>query len=229
MLAHLLLVTALGISVQDHLDGTEIGDANHSITFESGGKYTAETEGKDKTSAKGTWAVTGDSVEVKVASCKGPQCATVGKGFKADVVLVAERAMTVHSNPPDGPLSSGSYYCHYGACEKRVGVLLVTHGARAPVMKYLLDHLIDRNVASGGSKTVVWWSSKRLADKVPATTITYCAREGDRAKQGAEQVARDLAELAAIGKLTPAPSADKDCLWDVQVTVGDDTPQPAKK
>lgn len=228
MLAHLLLATALGISVQDHLEGTEIGDANMSVTFESGGKYVAGTEGKDKTVAKGTWTVTGDSVEVKVASCKGPQCAAVGKSYKADVVLVAERAMTVRASPPDGPLSTGSYYCHYGGCEKRVGVLLVTHGARAPVMKYLLDYLIDRNVAAGGSKTVVWWG-KRLADKAPATTITYCAREGGRAKQGAEQVARDLAELPAIGKLTPAPSPDKDCLWDVQISVGDDTPQPVKK
>lgn len=228
MLAHLLLVTALGISVQDHLDGTEIGDANLTVAFATGGKYSAETEGKDKTVAKGTWAVTGDQVEVKVAGCKGPQCATVGKGFKADVTLVAERAMTVRSSPPDGPLGSGSFYCHYGGCEKRVGVLLVTHGARAPVMKYLLDYLIDRNVAAGGSKTVVWWG-KKVADRAPATAITYCTRESDRAKQGAEQVAKDLSDLAAIGKVTPAPSPEKDCLWDVMVTVGDDTPQPVKK
>ena len=43
MLAHLLVVTALGISVQDHLDGAEIGDANMSLTFETGGKYVAAT------------------------------------------------------------------------------------------------------------------------------------------------------------------------------------------
>jgi len=228
MLAHLLVVTALGISVQDHLDGAEIGDANMSLTFETGGKYVAATEAKDKTVAKGTWVVTGDSVEVKVASCKGPQCATVGKSFKADITLVAERAMTVRSNPPDAPLGSGSLYCHYGGCEKRVGVLLVTHAAKAPVMKYLLDYLIDKNVAAGGSKTVVWWG-KKVPDKVPATTITWCTREADLAKQGAEQVARDLAGLAAIGPTTPAASKEKDCLWDVMVTVGDDTPQPAKK
>jgi hypothetical protein len=228
MLAQLLLVTALGISVQDHLDGSEIGDANLSVTFESGGKYAAGTEGKDKTVAKGTWAVTGDSLEVKVASCKGPQCATVGKSYKADVVLVAERAMTVRAVPPDGPLTTGSYYCHYGGCEKRLGVLLVTHAAKAPVMKYVLDFLIDKNVAAGGSKTVVWWG-KRITEKAPATAITYCAREGDRAKKGAEQVARDLAELAEIGQVTPAPSPEKDCLWDVMVTVGDDTARPVKK
>jgi hypothetical protein len=228
MLAQLLLATALGISVQDHLDGAEIGDANLTVAFETGGKYRAETEGKDKTLAKGTWAVTGDSVEVKVANCKGPQCATVGKSFKADVVLVAERAMTVRAAPADAPLSSGSYYCHFGGCEKRLGVLLVTHGAKAPVMKFLLDFLIDRNVAAGGGKTVVWWG-KRTAEKAPATALTWCAREGDRAKQGAEQLAKDLAQLTTIGALTPTPSSAPDCLWDVQLTVGDDTPQPAKK
>lgn len=228
MLAHLLLATALAISVQDHLDGTEIGDANMSVSFESGGKYVAGTEGKDKTVAKGTWTVTGDSVEVKVQSCKGPQCATVGKSFKADVVLVAERAMTVRTTPPDGPLSPGSYYCHYGACEKRLGVLLLTHGAKAPVMKYVLDHLIDRNVAAGGSKTVVWWG-KRTVEKAAATTLTYCAREGDRAKQGAEALARELATMSTIGPLTPQPSPDKDCLWDIQLMVKDDAELPAKK
>jgi hypothetical protein len=228
MLAHLLLATVLGISLQDHLDATEIGDANLTIAFETGGKYRLETEGKDKTQAKGTWAVQGDSVEVKVASCKGPACATLGKSFKADVSLVAERAMLVRSDPPDGPLKSGSYYCHYGGCEKRLGVQLVAHGARAPVMKYLLDLLIDRNVAAGGSKTVVWWG-KRLAEKAAATELTYCARDGERAKQGAEQVAKDLAALPWIGALTPKPSADKDCLYDVQLVVKDDAELPAKK
>src|SRR5689334_23180226 len=175
MIAHVLVAAALGISVQDHLDGTEIGDAKFSIAFESGGKYRAETEGKDKTNAQGTWVVQGDSVEVKVASCKGPACATMGKSFKADVSLVAERAMLVRAAPPDGPLSSGAYYCHNGGCEKRVGVLLSSHGARAPVMKRLLDHLIDKNVAGGGSGTVVWWG-KRTPEKVAATELTYCTR-----------------------------------------------------
>src|SRR5262245_51398266 len=207
MIAHFLLAAVLGISLQDHLDATEIGDATIIIGFDSGGKYRFQTEGKDKTQAKGTWAVQGDTVEVKVASCKGPACATLGKSFKADVSLVAERAMLVRQDPPDGPLSSGSYYCHYNGCEKRIGVQLVAHGARPAVMKYLLDYLIDKNVAAGGSKTVVWWG-KRAPEKAAATELTYCTREGERAKKGAEAVAKDLAALPWIGALTPKPSAD---------------------
>src|SRR3970040_348021 len=107
MIAQLLLAAALGISVQDHLDGTEIGDANLTVAFETGGKYRAGTEGaKEKTSARGTWAVQGDVLEVKISSCKGPACDKLGKGFKADVSTVSDRAMTVRSNPPDGPLGS---------------------------------------------------------------------------------------------------------------------------
>ncbi|HEY8212175.1 MAG TPA: hypothetical protein VIG99_32055 [Myxococcaceae bacterium] len=228
MIAHLLLVTVLGISLQDHLDGAEIGDANVTIAFESGGKYRVETEGKDKTQVKGTWAVQGDSLEVKVASCKGPACATLGKSFKADVTLVAERAMLVRASPPDGPLTSGSYYCHYGGCEKRIGVLLLSHGARPPVMKYVLDHLIDKNVSAGGSRTVVWWG-KRTPEKLAATELTWCTRDGERARKGAEQVAKDLAALPWLGELTPKPSEDKECLHDVQLLVKDDTELPAKK
>lgn len=229
MIAHLLLATVLGISVQDHFDGTEIGDANLTIAFESGGKYKAETEGaKEKTAAKGTWAVQGDTLEVKIASCKGPACDKLGKGYKADVSMVSDRAMTVRSSPPDGPLGSGSYYCHYGGCEKRVGVVVVTHAAKAPVMKYLVDFLIDKNVARGGSGTVVWWG-KRMADKAAQTELTYCPREEDRGKKGAEQVAKELAALPWIGPLQPKVSAAKDCLYDVQLVVKDDAELPPKR
>src|SRR4051812_11260651 len=228
MIAHLLVATVLGISLQDHFEGAEIGDASLTIAFESGGKYRAETEGKDKTAAKGPWPVPGDSVGVKIASCKGPACDSLGKSYKADVSLVAERAMLVRASPPDVPLSSGSYYCHYQGCEKRIGVLLLTHGARAPVMKQLLDHLIDKNVTAGGSATVVWWG-KRTPEKVTATELTYCTRDAERAKKGAEQLAKDLAALPWIGALTPKPSADKDCLYDVQLLVKDDAELPAKK
>ncbi|HVE81428.1 MAG TPA: hypothetical protein VND93_01215 [Myxococcales bacterium] len=228
MLAQLLVAAALGISVQDQFDGAEIGDASQFIVFETGGKYRAETEAKDKTVAKGTWSVQGDVLEVKVASCKGPACDKLGKGYKADVSVVAERAMTVRSTPPDSPLSSGSYYCHFGGCEKRTGMVLVTHSARAPAMKYLLDYLIDKNVSRGGGLTVVWWG-KKAADKAPQTEITWCGREEARAKAGAEQLAKDLSELAWIGAVTPRPSAAKDCLWDVQLTVKDDVELPPSK
>ncbi|HZN93869.1 MAG TPA: hypothetical protein VFB81_14255 [Myxococcales bacterium] len=229
MIAQLLLATALGISVQDHLDGAEIGDANLTIAFESGGKYRAETEGaKEKTVARGTWAVQGEVLEVKVSSCKGPACDKLGKGYKAGVSMVSDRAMTVRTSAPDSPLGSGSYYCHYGACEKRVGVMLVTHSAKAPVMKYLLDFLIDKNVGRGGSGTVVWWG-KRMPDKAPGTELTYCTRDEDHSKKGAELVARDLAELAWLGVPAPKASATKDCLYDVQLVVKDDAELPAKR
>jgi hypothetical protein len=75
---------------------------------------------------------------------------------------------------------------------------------------------------------VVWWA-KRTADKTPATALTYCTREGDRAKLGAEALARELAGLSTIGSLTPEASPDKDCLWDIQLTVKDDAVLPASK
>lgn len=226
MIAQLLLLTALGISVQDQLDGAEIGDEKQFIAFETGGKYRAETEGKERTVAKGTWTVQGDVLEVKIASCKGPACNALGKGYKADVAVVAERAMTVRTSTAEAPLAPGSYYCAYGGCEKRTGVLLVTHGAKAPVMKYLLDFLIDKNRPR--NVTVVWWG-KRLPEKATQHELTYCGREEERGKAGAELLAKDLAELSWIGALQPKPSGTKDCLYDVQLTVKDDTALPAKR
>ncbi|MFL5318538.1 MAG: hypothetical protein ACJ790_02705, partial [Myxococcaceae bacterium] len=156
---------------------------------------------------------------------KGPACAALGKGFRAQVDLVAERAMTVKS-APNNPLSSGSYYCHYQGCEKRTGVELVTHAGRPVVMKYLVDFLIDKNRSR--DVTVVWWG-KKIDEKVPTSHVSYCEREGDRGKKGAEQVAKDLGELPWLGKLEPKQDPDKNCLYDVRVFVADDASLPAKR
>jgi hypothetical protein len=75
---------------------------------------------------------------------------------------------------------------------------------------------------------VVWWG-KRTPEKLAATELAWCTRDAERAKKGAEQVAKDLAALEWLGELTPKPSADKDCLYDVQLTVKDDAELPAKK
>src|SRR5690349_16296950 len=107
MILELLVASTLGISVQEMIDGSEIGDAQQYIAFESGGKYRAEVEaGKgQKTVANGKWAVNGTTLEVKIDNCKGPACSTsVGKGYTADLALVAERAMTVKSSVQDVPL-----------------------------------------------------------------------------------------------------------------------------
>src|SRR5262245_42881294 len=151
MFAQFLLGISLAISVQDHLDGAEIGDATMTIAFESGGKYRAE---EGKTVARGTWVVQGDTVEVKVPGCKGPACDRLGKSYKADVSVPSERVMTVRSSVPEAPLAYGSYYCHHGGCERRSGVLLLTHSAKPLVMKHVLDRLVEQNVSRGGSGTV---------------------------------------------------------------------------
>ena len=219
MLTTLLLSVLLGTSVQDHLDGAEIGDATQAVTFATAGKYHAErTDPKGTTSASGTWRVREDRLEVKISSCKGPACADLGKGFKADIALVADRAMTVKASPDTAPLSTGSYYCHYQGCEKRTGVELLTFGAPAGVMKYLVDFLIDKNRSR--DVTVVWWG-KRTAAAQATSSITWCRREEEKSKAGATLVAGDLGELPWVGKLEPKASAEADCLYDVRVVVGD--------
>lgn len=228
MLPIVLVAVLSGISVQEQLDGTEIGDETQYIAFNSGGAYVAEHEDKKagKTHAKGSWAVKDDRLEVKIASCKGPRCGSLGKSYTADISIVAERALLVKSSLQDGPLSSGSYYCRFQGCEKRTGVQMVTHGARANAMKYLVDFLIDKNRTR--DVTVVWWG-KKLSETQPASSITYCPRDLKRAKAGAEQLAKDLGELPWFGKVTPKPATETDCLWDVKVVVGDAVALPPRR
>lgn len=228
MLQAFVALAVLGtITIQEQLDGTEIGDANQYIAFNSGGGYHAEREGpKGKTTARGTWAVKDDTLEVKIDACKGPACNELGKGYTAKLQLVAERAMTVSSSFNQGPLSSGSYYCRFQGCEKRTGVLLVTHGAKANVMKYLVDFLVDQNRTR--DVTVVWWGAKTTAGS-PTSQITWCPREEKRGKDGAQLVAKDLALLKWFGKVEPRPESTPDCLYDVKVLVGDDVKLPPKR
>ena len=191
MNATILLSLLLAVSVEEHLDGAEIGDAVQFVSFQSGGKYLASRKDAKAgpSNATGSWKVEGEKLTVKVASCKGPACKKLGQPFSAEIGVVAERAMTVKSSPPDSPLPSGSYYCHFQGCEKRVGVQIVTSGARAAVMKYLVDFLIDKNRTR--DVTVVWWG-KKLGENQAQSSVTWCKRDGEYAKAGAEGVAKDL-------------------------------------
>lgn len=214
------------LPTQEFIEGAEIGTAEQFVAFESHGKYHAERADKKAgtTVVRGTWALKGDTVEVKPGTCKGPACKDLNVPFSADVTVVAERAMTIRAKQGNAPLSSGAYYCRYQGCEKRTGVELLSKGAKAGTMNYLLDSLIDKNRKR--DVTVVWWG-KKLQDDAGKTRIEYCTRE-ERGKKGAELVAADLAELPWVGTLTPVASAEKDCLWDVRVYIGDETALPAK-
>lgn len=236
-MTHLVLAAVLSaLGVQEQLDGAELGDATYFVSFESGGKYRAETTppkgGPAPTAAQGTWKVTGSTLEVTVAGCKGPACAVYGKNYKAEVAVLSDRAVTFKLTPDDGVLKSGSYYCSRGGCEKRLGVLLVTHSGKPLAMRSVLDFLIDKNVPRTDADrrddmTVVWWG-KRVADKQPQHQLTYCTREPDRGKHAAELVAKDLAELPWIGKLEPK-AGPADCLYDVQLMVADTVQPPPRR
>ncbi len=214
-------------TAQDLIDGAEIGNADGYVAFESHGKYHAERTDKAKgpTVVKGSWTLTDGVVEVKLASCKGPACKEINKPYKAEVTAVAERALLVKAIPTEAMLPSGSYYCHYLGCEKRVGVELLTKNAKANGVNFVLDTLIDKNKAR--NSTIVWWGRK-LADDVKKGRIEYCPREEERAKKGAEEAASDLATLPWVGKLDVAMTAEKDCLWDVRVFLADDLTPPAR-
>ncbi len=161
---------------------------------------------------------------MKISSCKGPACGDLGKSYQAELQIVAERAMTVKSTWEKGPLSSGSYYCRFQGCEKRTGVAIHTSGARANVMRYLVDFLVDKNRAR--DVTVVWWGTKLEAPQ-PRSTLTWCQRDPERGKAGAEMVAKDLAELPWLGTIQPQ-AGEKDCAYDVLLVVGDGVQLPAK-
>jgi hypothetical protein len=219
----LLVSSMLAVSVQDQLNGAEIGDATQFVTFRTGGSYYAERkERSGRTQAKGSWRVRGDRVEVKVASCRGPSCDTLGKPWSADVSILAERAMTLRSDGAHAALPSGSYYCARGGCEKRIGVELVSHTQRMDVMKRVLEYLIDKNRSR--EVTVVWIGEERSAPQ-QKTQVIWCARESDRAREGAELVTADLSALGWVGRprVLKGPS---DCLYDVRVIIGDDVQVP---
>lgn len=224
-----LIISAavLGVSVQDFLEGAEIGDANGYVALETGGRYHAEKVDKTagKTVVKGSWALKGDTFWVKASTCSGPACKDAKKDFQAQVSVVAERAMLVKSTPADSLMPTGSYYCHYQGCEKRYGIELLSKNAKALTMNYLLDFLIDKNRKR--DVTVVWWGKKMQVD-AGKTRIETCQREPERSAKAAQLVAADLAELAWVGDIETVASAEKDCQFDVRVYVADSTALPVK-
>lgn len=219
----LVVCSMMAISVQDYLNGAEIGDETQFVVFRTGGTYYAERkERSGRTKAKGKWSIRGDRLEVKVASCQGPSCATLAKPWSAAVEVRAERAMTVKASEAHAALPSGSYYCARQGCEKRIGVELVSHSQRPDVMKRLLEFLIDKNRSR--DVTVVWVGQERTATQ-QSTQVIWCGRENDRARRGADLVMGDLRELGWVGqpRLTQGPA---DCLYDVRVIVGDEVRVP---
>jgi hypothetical protein len=224
-----LLVLAQGNqSVHDWLEGAEIGDREQSMTFASKGGYRAERHDTlGQTQARGAWKLTGNTLSVTVSSCKGPHCKTFATSFTAEVTVVGERALTVDPTPSNVPFARGSYYCHHQGCEKRIGVRLVAHAAASPAVRAVADRLIDRNVSR--NTEVVWWAP-RAEGTADASSVLYCPHEADADHKAAETVVADLAGLDWLGPLVPA-AATTDCLWDVQVTVGDAVvlPEPAAR
>lgn len=238
----LLLTSVLSGAALDFIEGSEIGTADQFVAFESHGRYHAEKVDKKagNTTLKGTWSISEPQgkdpstnleqktgkVTVKVASCKGPNCKALQKDYTADIEQTAERAMVVRASAADAMFASGSYYCHYQGCEKRIGVEMLSKDAKARTMNYLLDFMIDQNRKR--DVTVVWWGKKQKTD-VGKTRIEWCSRESERAKKGAELVQADLATLPWLGSLEVSESAEKDCLWDVRLYVADDVMPPAKQ
>jgi len=224
-----LLVLAQGNqSVHDWLEGAEIGDREQSMTFASKGGYRAERhDALGQTQARGAWKLNGGTLSVTVASCKGPHCKTFATSFTAEVAVVGERALTVDPTPSNVPFARGSYYCHHQGCEKRVGVRLVAHAAASPAVRAVADRLIDRNVSR--NTEVVWWAP-RAEGPADASSVLYCPRDADADRKAAQTVVADLSGLDWLGPLTPV-AATTDCLWDVQVTVGDAVllPEPAAR
>ncbi len=193
------------------------------MTFSSKGGYRAERhDSLGQTQARGAWKLNGGSLHVTVSSCKGPHCKTFGSSFSAEVAVVGERALTVDPTPSNVPLARGSYYCHHQGCEKRIGVRLVAHAAPAPALRAVAERLIEHNV--GRNTEVVWWAP-RIDTPTEHSSVLYCPRESDAARHGAEVVAADLGGLDWLGPLTPTAAAGE-CLWDVQVAVGDSVAMP---
>jgi hypothetical protein len=228
-LALVLLVLAQGNqSVHDWLEGAEIGDREQSMTFSSKGGYRAERhDALGQTQARGVWKLNGGTLTVTVTSCKGPHCKTFGKNFSAEVAVVGERALSVDPAPSDVPFARGTYYCHHQGCEKRIGVRLVAHTAPSPAVRAAAERLIERNV--GRNTEVVWWAP-RMETPAELSSVLYCPREADAARKAADTVVADLGGLDWLGPLVPTP-ATGECLWDVQVTVGDSVtmPEPAPR
>jgi hypothetical protein len=212
----------------DFVDGAEIGPTDHFIALDSFGKYRAEqldAKGAKAAVMRGTWSLKEDVVSVKVSSCTGPLCKDLKKDYTARVELAAERALLVESTAPGILFESGSYYCHYQGCEKRLGVTIVGKDVKQRTLNYVVDHLIDQNRPR--NITVVW-AGRKLTTDAGKSRIEYCTREEEKAKKGAQLVADDLAALPWVGKLETSASAEKGCFWDVKVFLADSVAPPAR-
>ena len=219
----LLLLAQGNQNIHDWLEGAEIGDREQAMTFSSTGRYRAERrDAAGQTVARGTWKLAGSTLSVTVSSCKGPHCKTFGTSFRAELAVVGERALTVDPTPADVPFPRGSYYCHHQGCERRVGVRVVTHAAPAATVKAVTERLIERNV---GRNTTVVWSTPAVDTGAARSSVQYCPAGGELARKGAQMTVADLSGLDWLGPLD-ADAASGDCLWDVQVTVGDAAGRP---
>lgn len=228
-LTPVVLALTLNASVQDFLDGAEIGDAVAYIALESHGGYYAERVEKGakpgKTVLGGRWELKDDTVSVKVGTCTGPSCKQLKVNYTAKVEVMAERALLVRSTPADSMFPSGAYYCRSQGCERRAGVELVSKEAQARTMNAAVDFLIDKNRKR--DVTVVWWG-KKLQTDAGASRIEFCSRNAEAAQKTAALVAGDLAELPWLGALPIGPSAEPDCLWDVRVFIADGVTLPRR-
>jgi len=219
----LLLLAQGNPLLRDWLSGAEIGDREQAMTFSSTGHYRAERKAKaGQTLARGSWKLEGTTLVVTVSSCKGPACQRFGTSFRAELTVVGERALTVNPTPADVPFARGSYYCHHQGCEPRPGVRVTAHAAPAAAVSAVTERLIDRNV--GRNTTVVW--ATQLDSPIPQSGLLYCPRGGDGARQAAAATAADLAGMQWLGPLEPTV-ASGDCLWDVEVQVGDAVAMPS--
>ena len=220
----LLLLGQSNQQLHDWLQGAEIGDREQAMTFGSTGRYRAERkDSAGQTFAHGTWELRGSTLSVTVSNCKGPACKTFGLNFRAELAVVGGRALTVNPTPAEVPFARGSYYCHYQGCERRIGVRVLANGAAPAAVQAVLDRLVASNV--GRNNTVVWSAAPADAP-LPRSAVEFCPSGGELAQKGTQVTAADLAGLDWLGAGTPTAAASPDCLWDVQVTVGDAVAMP---
>ena len=220
----LLLLAQSNQQVHDWLQGAEIGDRVQAMTFGSTGRYRAERrDALGQTFAHGTWELKGSTLSVTVRSCKGPACKAFGTNFRAELAVVGGRALTVNPTPADVPFARGSYYCHYQGCERRLGVRVLAHTAAPAAVQAVVDRLVAANI---GRNTTVVWTAPPVDTPLGHSSVEFCPGGGELARQGGQTTAADLAELEWLGPLGSTAATSGDCLWDVEVTVGDSVAFP---
>jgi hypothetical protein len=133
--------------------------------------------------------------------------------------------MSIQSTAPTPFFPSGSYYCRYLGCEKRLGVEILSKGANHRILHVIEDKLIEKN--RGRDATVVWIGERPTSD-TSKTRVELCGREPERSKQALELLKADLAGEDWVGELAVVEELQKDCLWDVRLYVKDDVQAPVK-